>query len=134
MAQLLRAYVAHVQYGEYVEAEPNYRLARISLGLEKGGASMGGQEPADSGVVDKSITADGDQRAKAPFPNSNPGNAYALFEAGGSGTMVGWRVYTAGHVLYNNDTLQGPTAGTVRTVLPRAPAPRRVSHAGASAV
>jgi len=103
LAQLLRAYMAHTQYGEYVEAEPNYKLARISLGLEGGDRpTRGGQNLPAPEVMDKSVTADGDQRAKTAFPNTNPSNAYALYEAGGSGTMVGGRVYSAGHIIYNN--------------------------------
>lgn len=70
---------------------------------------MGGQEEEEeaSSGVEKSITANGDQRVKADRPNSNPGNSFALFEAGGSGTMVDGRVYTAAHILFNNAAIQG---------------------------
>lgn len=34
VAQLVRSYLRHPEYGEYVEAEPNYELARIKLGID----------------------------------------------------------------------------------------------------
>lgn len=113
LAQLLRSYLWHAEYGEYIEAEPNYELAMVSLGQiavpERGGD---GPLPPGAQVVDKSITSDGDGRNPISSGEINlwPNNAYALVESGGTGTMVGWRVYTAGHVLWNNAT-SGITQG-----------------------
>jgi len=116
LAQLLRGWVSHAEYGDYVEAEPNRALARISLGLDPSPfGERGGQEPPASGPHSKpqSITADGDQRF-AGITTANPGNAYALSESGGTGTMVGWRIYTAGHVIYNNSVVPGTDGWTCR--------------------
>lgn len=106
LAQLLRAYVGHPQYGAYVEAEPNYELARVSLGRD---AAAPAKSPplAASRFSVKTISPNGDQRVKAPAPTGYPSYAFALFEGGGSGTNLGDRIYTAAHVLYNNAFVPG---------------------------
>lgn len=49
LAQLLRAYILHNEYGEYVDAQPNYDAARRSLGIDPPlTASRGGNEPLTS--------------------------------------------------------------------------------------
>lgn len=109
LAQLLRGNIVHAEYGEYVEAEPNYALARISLG--QAGALKADSEPLnpEDAVAVKTISTDGDGRTKIGFTNqlSLPPFASALFESGGTGTMVNWRVYTAAHVLFNNPIIGG---------------------------
>jgi V8-like Glu-specific endopeptidase len=117
LAQLLREYVLDPKFGPYVEAEPNYQLARISLGLEKSRFAdrTVPAKPSDD-TVEKTISTDGDQRVKVTTPTNNPGSAIGMIESGGSGVNLafagaggsGSRVYTAGHVLYNNPRLGGP--------------------------
>ncbi|MFZ5895698.1 MAG: hypothetical protein ACOY0T_31870 [Myxococcota bacterium] len=117
LEQLLRGWISHYKYGDYVEAEPNRELARISLGLDPSPRGLqGGNEAPPDGVrlVEKTITSNGDQRTVAVSTTTNPGNAYALSESGGTGTMVGWRIYTAGHVIYNNVAVPGTDGWTCR--------------------
>ena len=61
LAQLLRSFLSQVEYGEYIEAEPNYELALMSLGQipvpERGGD---GAPPPGAQVLEKSVTSDGD--------------------------------------------------------------------------
>ncbi len=116
LAQLLRAYVLDPKYGPYVEAEPNYELARISLGLAKSPFSdrAASKRPSD-GTVEKTVSSNGDQRAEVVAPTQNPGSAIAMSEYSGSGVNLafagaggaGSRIYTAGHVLYNNAKVPG---------------------------
>jgi len=115
LEQLLRMYISHYKYGDYIEAEPNTKLARISLGLDPSPVGeRGGDVAAPEQPVEKSITANGDQRTVAVSTTTNPGNAYALSESGGTGTMVGWRIYTAGHVIFNNIAVPGTDGWTCR--------------------
>jgi hypothetical protein len=104
LATNLRRHMLHMEHGEYVEAEPNFELARISLGLQPSpieGDQGGGSEPN----IGRVITSDGDQRFTG-CTNCYPGTAVAMFESGGSGAMISrnsdFAVYTAGHVVYNN--------------------------------
>ncbi len=110
LAQLVRSWISHEEYGDYVEAEPNRELARISLGLDPSPFGVrGGNEPLpNEGLVEKTITANGDQRTIATVTNGNPGNAYAMNEAGGTGTRVAGRIYTAAHVVYRNAVVGSP--------------------------
>jgi hypothetical protein len=117
LSQLLRGWISDYKYGDYVEAEPNVELARISLGLEQSphGLRGGDEAPANGApLVEKSITADGDQRAVSFSSTVSPDNAFALFESGGTGTMVGGRVYTAGHVIFNNTAVPGTDGWTCK--------------------
>jgi hypothetical protein len=108
LAQLLRGVVIHMKHGQYIEAEPNVALARISLGLDRSPLppQAGLIAPDGARIESKSVTADGDQRSRGNS-TSWPSNAYALSESGGTGTMVGWRIYTAGHVIFNNSVVAG---------------------------
>jgi hypothetical protein len=121
LAQLLRAHISHSKYGDYIEAEPNYRLARISLGIEESPTPLqGAAEPpevrptstaddvdnVEVGVISKSISSNGDGRLLA-LVTDIPYSAVAMSESGGGGAMLDWRIYTAAHVVYNNALAAG---------------------------
>lgn len=109
MAQLVREYIRHPIYGAYVEAEPNYSLARIELGIDPPPLSLRSAVPADTplpDVIEKKVSTNGDQRAVVAGTTGL--SAIGLYEAGGSGVLIGsGRLYTAGHVLYNNPGVSG---------------------------
>jgi hypothetical protein len=135
LAQLLRGNISH-EYGDYVEAEPNYELARVSLGLdEPRGGARGGPPSALDGqappVVEKGIMGTDDRFGPVVGPNTVEA-AYGMNEASGTGTMVGWdhwTVYTAGHVMYSNATIAGTPGwrcrnGSTSTASPPCPSPQ----------
>lgn len=117
-----------------MEAEPNYALARISLGIDPTPFGLRGAVPEPAAfpeMVEKRISTNGDQRAVVASNIASPANAIALYESGGSGVSVGsGRIYTAGHVLYNNAKMGGTDGwwcedASTSTANPSCPSPRR---------
>lgn len=130
LATNLRKRTLHMKHAAYIEAEPNYELARISLGLDAPHSVelQGGGSSAREGRV---ITANGDQRATAE--GSSTESAVAMFETSGSGSWVSsddvFSIYTAGHVVYNNAVSAGDDGWYCRDGSPEATLGNCAQHA-----